>query len=165
MALAVASTVPAKTLRPKGGRPPHYETAEELQEEIEAYFRHCSRTQEAMTIAGLVDHLGFTSRQSLYDYEQRNEAFSYTIKRAKRHIEAYMAGRLMDGRSNPAGCIFLMKNWFGYTNEDKLLINQQVTVESRSIDDLRSTLETLIDRRSSPATTIIDVPAKLLPSE
>ena len=62
----------------KAGRPLKYETVEKLEEAISDYF---ASNPEKPTITGLALELGFTSRQSLYDYKERQE-FSYTIKKA-----------------------------------------------------------------------------------
>ena len=69
-----------------GGRPPMFETANELMGKVEAYFNHCLMQDKKATITGLALYLGFDSRQSLYDYEDKQE-FSYIIKRAKLAVE------------------------------------------------------------------------------
>jgi len=94
----------------KGGRPPKFETVEDLQTQIQAYFDSLKESQASATITGLAYHLGFESRQSFYDYES-NEKFSYTVKRARLAIEGVYEQRL-HGNSN-AGAIFALKN-FGW---------------------------------------------------
>jgi hypothetical protein len=88
---------------------PKYETAEELQEAIDGYFiletKYC--------ISGLCYYLGFESRQSFYDYEER-ELFSYTIKRARLRIEMAYEKQLHD--SSCTGSIFALKN-FGWKDK------------------------------------------------
>lgn len=98
-----------------GGRPPHYNTPEELDAAIEKYF-DCT---EVWTVCGLAYHLGFVSRQSIWDYEQR-EAFSYLIKRAKLRIASQFEGMLADPKRNHAGPIFWLKN-DGWT--DRVTVN------------------------------------------
>lgn len=81
---------PAKNL---GGRPRKYETAEDLQEAIDRYFKEGVTTKtvivgkgankqsievEVPTISGLCYFLGFESRQSFYDME-KVPWLSYTI--------------------------------------------------------------------------------------
>ena len=89
------------------GRPPKYETPEELQGAIDKYL---VENEGKLTITGLVLFLGFCSRQSFYDYEMREE-FSYTIKRARLHIENYYESKLTG--NNYSGAIFALKN-FGW---------------------------------------------------
>ncbi len=86
------------------GRPPYYNNPEEMQAAINAYFLDpdCD-----YTISGLAYELGFCSRQSFYEYEDKPD-FTYTIKRARTFIErAYE--RKLAGQSC-TGAIFALKN-------------------------------------------------------
>lgn len=69
-----------------GGRPPKFETPEELQEAIEQYIKKRGNEEKPITMSGMAYELGFASRQSLYDYGNKDE-FSYTITRARLLIE------------------------------------------------------------------------------
>jgi len=86
------------------GRKPLYETVEELDSAIQSYFDEFG---EDITIPGLAYHLGFESRQSIYDYKEKEE-FSYSIKRATLKIEAVYAKSLKG--QNVTGIIFALKN-------------------------------------------------------
>lgn len=77
-----------------GGRPPKYESVDELAEAINEYLEEA----EIKTITGLAISLGFESRQSLYDYEKRDE-FSYIIRRAKLFVENYYELQLLTSNS------------------------------------------------------------------
>lgn len=109
----------------KTGRPPKYETEDELQEAIDDYFNNgvtkrkvtVGRANNRMvievpvpTITGLVLHLGFESRQSFYDLEKQDK-FSYTVKRARTFIEKEYEEQLQTTGST--GAIFALKN-FGW---------------------------------------------------
>jgi len=71
-----------------GGRPPIFKDKQGLQSRIDEYLTNppvkVVVTKDgpievpAVTITGLALHLGFESRQSLHDYEKRDE-FSYII--------------------------------------------------------------------------------------
>jgi hypothetical protein len=114
----------------KVGRPPKYESADELQQAIQHYFDNpptktviVGKGENAhevelpvLTISGLAYELGFESRQSFYDYEQ-NKEFSYTIKRARLFIENDYEKQLQVG--NTVGAIFALKN-FGWTDKQEL---------------------------------------------
>lgn len=104
------------------GRPPMYETDQDLIESIDTYFTEGVKIRKIIvgkapnaqvveipvpTITGLCYYLGFESRQSFYDYEQRPE-FSYTIKRARLFIEQEYEEQLTQG--NTVGAIFALKN-------------------------------------------------------
>lgn len=115
-----------------GGRPAHYESAEEMAKEIESYADHCKgefhyedvegkggvvtkkkvwdRYPEPITITGLCLYLGFESRQSFYDYEKR-AGFSYIIKKARMIVENAYEKRLSnDVPGSATGAIFALKN-------------------------------------------------------
>lgn len=98
------------------GRPPHFTSPEELQEEIDSYFFDQKESKSAATITGLAYHLGFASRQSFYDYEKDGD-FSYTIKRARLKIESIYEAKLSG--NNAAGPIFALKN-FGWTDKQEV---------------------------------------------
>lgn len=85
------------------GRPRIYETAEELETAIEAYFS----SHLKVTITGLALALGFCDRQSLYDYEDRPE-FSCIIKKARLRVECKYEEKLSE--SACTGAIFALKN-------------------------------------------------------
>ena len=104
------------------GRPPLYETSEDLEKAIQGYFNNGVATREVITgppnnrtktlikvptITGLVEHLGFCDRHSFYDLEKQDK-FSHTIKKARNAIERCYEEQLTTG--NPAGAIFALKN-------------------------------------------------------
>lgn len=108
------------------GRPPEYSNPEDLQQAIDKFFSTLS-PDEPPTITGLCYSLGFESRQSFYDYEEKPD-FTYTIKRARLRIENKYESKLFS--NNNAGAIFALKN-FGWS--DKQEINQKTEV-SGSLD-------------------------------
>lgn len=89
------------------GRPRIYDTEEELEQECDSYFEKCTSTKERPTVTGLALHLGFASKQSLYDYE-KNDKFSYPIKKSMLRIENALEKKL-DGQA-VVGVIFALKN-------------------------------------------------------
>ena len=99
----------------KVGRPRKWNKPEELQEEIDAYFKHCSEEKIPLTITGLALALN-TTRETLMDYQYDDE-FSDTVKRAKLKIEnAYEQRLILNGR---AGDIFALKN-FGWKDKQDI---------------------------------------------
>lgn len=134
------------------GRPPMFETPEELSKEIDNYFNGGVKTRkvivgkppntqvieiEVPTITGLCIFLGFESRQSFYAYELKPE-FSYTIKSARLFIENTYEEMLHAG--NTTGAIFALKN-FGWI--DKQEIDQKTTLSDERIDASKLTTEEL----------------------
>lgn len=107
----------------KNGRPPLYNSAEELEKLIDAYFKDCDKRQRPPTIAGIAYWLGM-DRKSIYNYEKK-EKFFHIIKRARDKILSNLEEEMIL-RGN-GGTIFLAKN-YGYS--DKQEIEQNTTIKS-----------------------------------
>jgi len=97
-----------------------FDSAEELQEKIDSYIELCTDPDnpKPMSYTGLAYHLGFASRQSIWEYSKRKDEFSLPIKRAMLRIEQYYEEGL-SGRS-PTGSIFALKNrgWEDKTKQE-----------------------------------------------
>lgn len=131
------------------GRPKLYENEEQLQSAIDDYFLYIKgekkesvdeagfteiewvRNPEPATITGLAYHIGFESRQSIYDYESSGE-FSYTIKRARLKVEMEYEKKLTT-LSSATGPIFALKN-LGWI--DKTEVKQEVKMEPKDYSGL-----------------------------
>jgi hypothetical protein len=85
------------------GRPPLYSSPEEMQTVLDLFFA----TETKPTITGVAIALGFESRQSFYDYEEKPE-FTYIIKKARLRVENGYEKQLYEGA--PTGAIFALKN-------------------------------------------------------
>ena len=115
----------------KGGRPPKYTSCKQIEELIDKYFEDCKGKPfydaegkpvfdkyglpvfidvHPPTITGLALALGFNSRQSLLNYQDKSE-FMDTITRAKSRIEMYNEERLYD-KDGVNGAKFNLKNNF-----------------------------------------------------
>lgn len=101
-----------------GGRPPHYSDPEVLQAECDEYFEFIKgeydsekkewiREPEPPTVTGLTLYLGFCERNSLDEYEKKQE-FSHIIKRARYRVEHGYEKRLHGDKNT--GAIFALKN-------------------------------------------------------
>lgn len=91
------------------GRPPIFESVEEMQGKIDAYFAEAKAEGIPYTIQGLALALGFNSRQSLLNYEDKEE-FLDTIKKAKLKIEENKLIGGLTGKYNATVMIFDFKN-------------------------------------------------------
>lgn len=138
-----------------GGRPPLFETPEDMDKAIEAYFEYVrgdfhyecksddegneidqkvwDRFPEPITITGLCLHLGFESRQSFYDNEKR-EGFSYIVKRARMRVENHYEASAQSAKT-PTFQIFALKN-MGWS--DKNEIDHTTKGESMNVISLGS---------------------------
>jgi len=105
-----------------GGRPPMFKNPEDMQKMIDDYFIE----SKVPTITGLALHLGFESRQSFYDYEEK-ERFAYTVKRARLKIENQWEIKLATEEIRATGPIFALKN-FGWIDKVETNVNHTGSV-------------------------------------
>ncbi len=127
---------PEKKEEKINGRPPIFKTPQEMQKKIDAYFEKCKGKPltrlnndtgeeepitykgipimvdtEPPTITGLALAIGLNSRQALLNYQNRDESFNDTVRRAKARVEAYTEGRLFD-KDGARGAEFSLRNNF-----------------------------------------------------
>lgn len=134
--------------RDLGGRPALFSTPELLESKVQEYFNQFNpegditplNQEYRPTITGLCLFLGFESRQSFYDYEERR-GFSYTIKKARMRIENQY--ELMLSSKNPAGSIFALKN-LGWTDKQEVVsrnVNYNSELTQEEIKKISESLE------------------------
>ncbi len=96
----------------KLGRPPKYDTPQEMQEAIDAYFDGLNG--DLPTVTGLAYALGFETREGLLYYEHEKPDFISTVKRAKLRIQVALDSELVRRNGTVTGLIFNLKNNFGW---------------------------------------------------
>lgn len=127
----------------EGGRPAHYDKPEDLYNKIIDYFKWVEEDNKGrISITGLCLYLGFESRKSLFDYEEREE-FSTLIKRARLAVENYYEEKLT--AMSFGGSIFALKNmnaefWKDKTEQEVKQTNT-VNLDNLSADELNKLLE------------------------
>lgn len=117
-----------KRLKIKMGRPLKYQNAQELENEINQYFKMCQHERQIPGICGLANYLGL-SRNTLLRYEKdsNKEDYNEVIERARTTIESVNEQILYS--KNNSGAIFIMKNNFGYNAEQKTHnVNENVDI-------------------------------------
>lgn len=131
-----------------GGRPPMWDNIEELEESIKDYFDSCKPIVEdgniidfgTPTITGLALALGFASRQSIYDYKEKEE-FAYTIKKALLRVENGYEKRL--SHNGATGAIFALKNmgWKDKVENETVNVNYTAEVTKEEAKEISDALE------------------------
>jgi len=133
------------------GKPPVFTSPEQMQERIQDYLDNCPDllkiiTKDGdqievpkLTSSGLAYHIGFASRQSLYDYAKKEE-YSYTIKRAMLFIEKEYEMKL--GTGNAAGIIFALKN-FGWKDQTEIVQKTETDYADLSDEELDEQIQKL----------------------
>lgn len=130
----------------KVGRPLKFQSVDELQTKIDAYFESCfdnvvisidketglpireRRQIKPFTITGLAYYLD-TNRQTLLNYEKDNQYFD-TLSRAKTKIEAYNEEQLYTPKISN-GVAFNLKNNFDWV--DKHEVDQTIHADGLEI--------------------------------
>jgi len=103
----------------KGGRPPLYTSADDLEVLIDEYFKTDAFIGEgdnrmyAPTMSGLAFHLDM-DRKTLLNYSKKEEFFP-TIKRARSKVGVALEQRLYG--NNVTGIIFNLKNNFDWQDK------------------------------------------------
>ena len=105
------------------GRPRLYNTPEQFEDKVEEYKLHCQETKEPVTWTGLALYLGFSSRQSINEYEKYT-GFSDVVKRAKLFVEWHYETRV--NGNNATGPIFVLKN-MGWSDKQQIEHSEKVT--------------------------------------
>lgn len=134
-----------------GGRPPILDNLEELEKKIDEYFnpKTCPDTRGIVlksfeegekgeyleyvphpTITGLALHLGFASRQSIYDNLKDDKVFSYTLKKACMRVENNYE-KLLAEKGVQTGAIFALKQ-MGWA--DSQVIKQDITTDGKPLN-------------------------------
>lgn len=118
------------------GRPPKFSSPEELQKQIDAYFKDCIVSEKMPSKAGLAIHLD-CHRDTLNEYvNNKDEQFSDTIKKAYAIIEEAWTQNL--AKNNPAGSIFYLKAAFHYSDRiDITTKDKELPTPIIPLDELR----------------------------
>jgi hypothetical protein len=107
------------------GRPLKFKTPKELEDKINQYFIECEARGEKPFITELAYYLD-TSRETLREYKERPD-YVDSIKKALTRCEMALEKNLIEGKVNPTGSIFNLKNNYGWRdkNETDLTTNGQ----------------------------------------
>lgn len=103
-----------------GGRPSKYDNCLDFDAACELYFDEMAEKEIYPTVTGLALALGFCDRQSLYDYENKEE-FSCIIKRARLRVENGYEQQLQ--RQSVTGAIFALKNMGWKDKQEREITN------------------------------------------
>lgn len=91
-------------------------TPEEFDDLVDEYLAKCEEHGRPVTISGLTLYMGFTSRQSFYDYGGMEE-FRESVARARLIVADQY--ELCLHTKTPTGAIFALKN-MGWTDQQRL---------------------------------------------
>lgn len=114
--------------------------ADQVEERVKWYFRHCGEKELKPSVAGLAVALD-VDRRTLCRWangETRNDQpHCLTMKRAINIILYNLEIYSQDGKMNPAIAIFLLKNHGGYTDQQQITLEaKQNNIESPQLADV-----------------------------
>lgn len=135
-----------KVAKRKVGRPLLYETPEEILAKFEDYKKHIIEIREPPTLSGMRIYLGFNSRQSILNYQERSPEFFDAIKRVwlelGKHYE--IMGQQGKGGNFP---IFALKQ-VGWTDRREVRhenMSKSIGVVKIMLEDNRKEIQTKIE--------------------
>ena len=156
-----------------GGNPayPFYETPEEMQLAIDAYFKMCDEHTEKVltklgqlvdypkpiryTVPGIAYALGFKSRHSFADTAKDRPEFSATITRARLRIESQRAADLVDPDTHNAnGIKFDLTNNFDYRDESHIDHSGEMNLNETLTDIFKFKIVESDDKNKQEASSI-----------
>lgn len=100
-----------------GGRPPKFNSPQEVLDKAQIYFNDCIDKKVPITITGLAMALD-TTRRTLIDYEGKGDEFSHAIKKCKTVCENYAERKLFEPKA-ATGAIFALKN-YGWSDRQEV---------------------------------------------
>lgn len=121
-------------------RPKLYETKEEVQEIIDAYFSLCDQLGKPYTMSGLANALNM-SRQSLVNYSKEDEFFD-TIKKAKLEVEQQLEENALMNKANATFTIFNLKNNYGWRDSIEVADKEKLA----KVEELLTKIEEEADK-------------------
>lgn len=133
---------------PAVGRPLKFKSVEELETKINEYFNKCDKNTKQFvtkdgelievpdpipyTISGLAYHLD-TSRRTLIDYEERDDEYSHTIRKAKDRCEAFAEESLWKPKI-ATGIMFNLQNNYGWRQKQELDANLSGGLDNTNVN-------------------------------
>lgn len=108
-----------------------------VEKRVGEFFDICEQNDMKPSVAGLAVALGM-DRSSLLRYRQgiigKNEDVRTTLKRAVDLLDLQMSDYMQNGKINPVAGIFLMKNNFGYTDKQEVIVTPSAPLGDQSDD-------------------------------
>ena len=134
---------------------PSIDTTDEKQVEtrIYEYFSICNENDMKPSMAGMALAIG-VARQTLWDWSvgnTRSSTHNDLIKKAVQMLDAQMVDYMQNGKINPVSGIFLMKNSFGYKDQQEVVVKPEAPLgEQASAEELRNKYIKGLPEESTP---------------
>lgn len=111
------------------------ESNDEIQDRVIEYITTCFDTGQRITVEKLALALGIT-RETLWKWEQINDARGNIIKKAKDAIASYDADMVTTGKLNPVPYIFRAKNYYGMKDQQDITIEPKQGITDTTAEEV-----------------------------
>lgn len=112
----------------------------QVERRIGEYFEHCLTDDMKPTVAGICNALGIT-RATFHNWCEgscRGATHLDLVKKAKGFLEEMLESYMLGGKVNPVTGIFLMKNNFGYRDQQEVVVKPTMDLgEQTSAEELQ----------------------------
>lgn len=112
----------------------------QVENRIVEYFQHCMEDDMKPTVSGMCNALGIT-RATFHNWcegEYRKGSHLDIVKKAKGFLEEMLESYMVNGKINPVTGIFLMKNNFGYRDQQEVVLKPSMDLgDEVSPEDLQ----------------------------
>lgn len=112
----------------------------QVEKRIGEYFNHCMEDDMKPTVMGICNSLGI-SRATFHEWctgGRRGGEYVDIIKKAKDFLEEMMESYMVNGKVNPVTGIFLLKNNFGYRDQQEVVLKPTMELgDQTSPEDLQ----------------------------
>lgn len=128
---------------------PKYDTSDpvHVKNRVDSYFFFCNSNDVPPSPPGLARWLKMTSQtlRMWRDGEYRKSTHQEIIEEAMEKIHEDLVNRLQNGTISPPSGIFLLKNWFGYKDQQDIKVEQKNPLgELQDPEALRKRIESSI---------------------
>lgn len=124
---------------------------QEVEERIEDYFTACFTDDMRPGVAGLCAALGISRTTWYYWGTGENRDYQDLVERTRAVLESVTEQYMLQGKINPVTGIFLLKNHFGYTDKNEVVLtpNNNPLGEPLSEEKMEALKQKYLDNASA----------------
>lgn len=136
------------------GRPPAFNSIEQLDSDIKSFLELCQKTTTIPTVIGLATWLG-VNKDTLYAHANNpNSIFSDSVKNFIDLCHMSLENGAIDGKVNPVTYIFMGKNYFGLSDSKDIKVSATNTQGSPNAEETASALRKQLENETTVEATI-----------
>ena len=127
---------------------------------VDEYFQICQEDDMKPSVAGLCLALD-TDRTYLWEIrtgKTKNNEVANIIKRATKTLELQLINYFQNGKINPVAGIFLLKNHFGYKDQQETVVKVQADEPTKDIKELEAKYKESVVVELEDGVTVLSPP-------